>query len=182
MNTRDWFQQRQRARVAARQALFLSALALLCGAVPAALRVSAQSPPALDGTLRGLFLRHEFSPKTFGPARWLRDGSAYVTVEPSAPVPGASDLIRYDTATGKREVLVSASELKTGGSAKPLAIEGYEWSEDMKRLLIFTHSVRVWRQHTLGDYWALDRTTRALHRLGGSAPEQSLMFAKLSPD
>lgn len=162
--------------------VLLAAMVMVLGGTPPAMRVSAQVPSELDTTLRGLFLTHEFSAKSFGPARWLNDGSAYVTVEPSAAVSGASDIVRYDTVTAKREVLVPASELEPAGSKDPLAIRGYEWSSDMKRLLIFTHPVRVWRQNTRGDYWVLDRATKALRKLGGNAPESSLMFAKLSPE
>jgi dipeptidyl-peptidase-4 len=170
-----------RTRRGARFALLLTA-ALALGGASAPVRIKAQSPPELDKTLRGLFLNHEYVAKSFGPARWLENGAAYVTVEPSAVLKGASDIVRYDTVTGKREVLVAAPELTPAGSKDPLAIEGYEWSGDMKRLLIFTHTVRVWRQNTRGDYWVLDRGAKTLRRLGRDMPEQSLMFAKLSPD
>lgn len=164
------------------RAFLLSVLALAIAEVTRVIPMSGQSASQLDATLRGLFLNHEYSPKSFGPARWLNDGAAYVTVEPSAAVTGASDIVRYDTTTGNREVMVSAAGLKPAGSHDTLKIENYEWSADMKRLLIFTNSARVWRQHTRGDYWVLDRGTKTLHKLGGDAPESSLMFAKLSPD
>ena len=69
-----------------------------------------------------------------------------------------------------------------GGATAPLAVEGYEWSTDLRRALLFTNSRRVWRENTRGDYWLLDRSARTLRKIGGAAPESSLMFAKLSPD
>jgi len=66
----------------------------------------------------------------------------------------ADDIPRvgYDSATGQREVLVSAQQLTPFGEKKPLIIEDYSWSADLNRLLIFTNSKRVWRANTRGDY------------------------------
>jgi len=150
------------------------------------------NPPEsqLDSNLRRIFAGREFSGKSFGPARWLEGGKAYVTLEPTAAASGESagegknarDIVRYETATGRREVLVSARQLTSEGTKTPLAIEDYTWSKDMTRLLIFTNASRVWRQNTRGDYWVLDRPSGKLRKLGGDAPASSLMFAKFSPD
>ena len=91
-------------------------------------------------------------------------------------------MVRYEAATGKREVQVSASQLTPAGAKTPLVIEDYAWTDDMSRLLVFTNSKRVWRRNTRGDYWVLDCQSGKLQKLGGGAPESSLMFAKLSPD
>ena len=48
--------------------------------------------------------------------------------------------------------------------------------------MIFTNTRKVWRQNTRGDYWVLDLDSGRLKKLGGDAPESSLMFAKFSPD
>ncbi|HXJ95356.1 MAG TPA: S9 family peptidase [Terriglobia bacterium] len=146
------------------------------------LPLQAQQNAKLNDTLRRIFATGEFAGKHFGPARWLKSGATYVTVEPSAAVKDASDIVRYDAATGKREVLVSASQLIPSGDKAPLKIEDYALSDDMNRLLIFTNSTRVWRRATEGDFWLLDRETGALKKLGGGAPPSSLQFAKLSPD
>ena len=136
----------------------------------------------LNDTLRRIFAGEEFAGKHFGPARWLKGGEAYVTVERSAAVKDASDIVRYETATGKREVFVSSSQLIPAGAKAPLKIEDYALSDDLNRLLIFTNGTRVWRRATEGDFWVLDRQTGALKKLGGKAPPSSLQFAKFSPD
>jgi len=141
----------------------------------------AQSPAVLD-LLRRQFVAKDFAVKSFGPARWLDGGKSYVTLEPSAKSEEALDIVRYDTAEGRREVLVSASQLTPPGSDKPLTIDDYAWSTDMNRVLIFTNSRRVWRENTRGDYWVLDRKSGALRKLGDGGPPSSLMFAKFSPD
>jgi dipeptidyl-peptidase-4 len=140
-----------------------------------------QSPEVAD-LLHRAFQTREFSAKSFGPSRWLQNGEAYTTVEASPSDPGARDIVRYETATGKREVLIAASELIPPGEKQPLAIENYDWSADLDRLLIYTNSKRVWRQNTRGDYWLLDRASKTLRKLGGGVAASTLMFAKFSPD
>jgi dipeptidyl-peptidase-4 len=63
-----------------------------------------------------------------------------------------------------------------------LQVSYYSFSEDQKKVLIFTNTKRVWRLNTKGDYWVLDRNTGSLKQLGKSLPVSSLMFAKFSPD
>jgi dipeptidyl-peptidase 4 len=145
------------------------------------------SPP-LARTLDRIFNHREFDAKHFGPARWIEKGAAYTTVEPcdcpqaEGKADKPQDIVRYETATGGRTLLVRASQLVPSGGAKPLAIEDYAWSRDSQRLLIYTNSRKVWRENTRGDYWVLDLSTGKLGKLGGDAPEASLMFAKFSPD
>ncbi len=146
------------------------------------LNAGAQITPDLAKNLRRVFFDREFDAKTFGPARWLAGGEAYVTLEPSAGRAGVRDIVRYETVSGKREVLVTASQLTPAGSHQPLKIDDYAFSRDLKRLLIFTNSVRVWRLNTRGDYWVLDRDAGTLKKLGAGAQPSSLMFAKFSPE
>jgi dipeptidyl-peptidase 4 len=140
--------------------------------------ISAES----DKLLHRMFASADFEVKNFGPARWLDGGDFYTTVEPSADGPDAQDIVRYETASGKREVLVSAAKLIPAGAKAPLMIEDYSWSKDKSRLLIYTNSAQVWRQNTRGDYWLLNLQSGELKKLGGDAPPSSLMFAKFSPD
>jgi dipeptidyl-peptidase-4 len=142
----------------------------------------AQQSFDMDQFFRRAFLQREFQPKSFGPARWLNQGEAYTTLEPSSSFSGFSELVRYDSATGKREVLIAASDLFPAGSKDPLHIEGYDWSGDMSRVLIYTNSRRVWRANTRGDYWVFERHSKSLRKLGGDATPSTMMFAKFSPD
>src|SRR5215469_17835486 len=82
----------------------------------------AQQSFELDKFFQRAFLTREFQPKRFGPARWLGKGEAYTTLERSKDAAGASDLVRYDTETGKREVLIAGSDLTPKGSEKALTI------------------------------------------------------------
>jgi dipeptidyl-peptidase-4 len=153
------------------------ALLLVIGAAPAA----AQNADPSRLTLERIFASPEFFGQRFGPARWLASGDAYTTLEPGAG--GGADIVRYDAATGARNVLVPAARLTPVGAAEPLDVEDYSWSADGKHLLIFTNSQRVWRENTRGDFWELDLAGWRLRKLGGpNAKPSTLMFAKFSPD
>ena len=145
--------------------------------------LAAQDPGSLS--LERIFASDEFRAERFGPARWLEGGEAYTTLEAEPAADGAKagrDIVRYDAATGERTVLVSARSLRPRGAESPLEVEDYDWSPDGSKLLVFTNSERVWRDNTRGDYWVLDVASGGLRKLGGDAPESTLMFAKFSPD
>lgn len=152
---------------------------LACGAL------SAQGDDRFDAfeqRIGRIFQAREFAVPRFGPARWMPGGSAYTTVEPTPGDPGSHDIVRYDAVTGARSVLVAGSRLVPDGSSVALGIDDYAWSADGRRLLVFTNTRRVWRDHTRGDYWVLDLERGRLTKLGGEGPPSSLMFAKFSPD
>lgn len=127
-----------------------------------------------------IFATPDFSSDRFGPARWLPDGSGYTTIEGTAD--GGREIVRYDPASGDRTILVSAAQLTPPGSDTPIAVENYSWSDDGRKLLIYTNSRRVWRQNTRGDYWVLDLDSDGIQQLGEGARPSTLMFAKFSPD
>ena len=145
--------------------------------------LSAQQADSALLTLDRIFNSDEFTPERLGPVRWLENTSAYVKLEADSAAPGGRSLVRYDAATGKREVWVSASRLVPQGDTVPLAVEDYAVSPDGKRLLVFTNSQKVWRENTRGDFWVLDLAGGRLLKLGGpGAKPSTLMFAKFSPD
>jgi len=131
-----------------------------------------------------MFNKNEFWGKQVHLA-WENSGDAYTILEPAADGKG-TDIVAYETATGKRTVQVSAAQLTPAGATAPIEIEEYSWSADGKKLLVFTNSKKVWRENTRGDYWVFDTSSSSpesrLMKLGGDAPESSLMFATFSPD
>jgi dipeptidyl-peptidase-4 len=142
--------------------------------------------PEFTRQLDAIYNKHAYQGK-FVQLAWQNDGDAYTILEPAANGKGM-DIVAYDTATGKRSILVPAAQLiPVGGDpakAAPLSIEEYSSSKDKKKLLIFTNSKKVWRRNTRGDYWVYDigATGSKLMKLGGDAPESTLMFATFSPD
>jgi dipeptidyl-peptidase 4 len=147
------------------------AIAVLAVALVASPRAQqADVGAGLRAQIDRIYTQNAYAAPRFGPARWLADGTAYAIVERTE---AGADIARYDAASGARTVLASTK----------LDVDDYSWSPDGRRLLIFTNTRKVWRQNTRGDYWVVDAGgTRAAKKLGGSAPEASLMFAKFSPD
>ena len=157
----------------------VAALVLSIAAV-SALQAQNSRRSELHAQIDRIFKDRVYSAPRFGPARWMPDGVAYAIVEGARG--GGSEIVRYDAATGTRSVLVAATRLVSPGGKEPLEIDDYAWSPDGKRLLIFTNTRKVWRDNTRGDYWVLEVASGALKKIGGRAPESSLMFAKFSPD
>ena len=144
--------------------------------------IIAQEEDKSSITIDRLFNTRDFTSERFGPVRFLDNGEGYTSLEKSENVKEARDIIKYNTKSGEREILVPANLLIPEGDTTALSISNYEWSPDKNLLLIFTNTARVWRYNTRGDYWVLNLTTKKLMKLGGDAPESSLMFAKFSPD
>jgi dipeptidyl-peptidase-4 len=92
------------------------------------------------------------------------------------------EIVKYDVATGERSVLVSVELLTIPGTYTALDIQNYWWSDDGGWLLVFTNTEKVWRQHTRGDYYAVNLSgTGSIKKVGGDADPSCLMYAKFSP-
>jgi dipeptidyl-peptidase-4 len=154
-------------------------LAALLIAAPLLARPQATDSTADRLTLSTLFT---YQPRQLGPLRWEAAGGGYLKLEPAQPGKPPVDVVRYDSATGARTVLVPAQKLTPAGASSPLVVEQFALSDTGTKLLIFTNSERVWRSNTRGDYWVFDLPSSRLARLGGDAKPSSLMFAKFSPD
>lgn len=107
--------------------------------------------------------------------KWAKDGSSYYDINDNS-------IIKYELPSFKKAVIISTQKLIPAGQGEALEIQNFAFSNDEKKLLIFTNSKRVWRQNTKGDYWILDLANNSLKQLGKGKPASSLMFAKISPD
>ena len=165
-------------RMLKRLALVVLAAAAVAATAP---NTFAEQREAAAKLLARTMFNPEFRPKTFRGGEWFGSGDSYLALEPSA-TPGGTDIVRYQTASGSRDIFVPAARLIPAGQKTPFPIESYSFSSDGKQLLIFTNSKTVWRQNTRGDYWLFNLATGALRKLGGDAPASSLMFAKFAPD
>ena len=79
----------------------------------------------LNQRLKRIYDSPAFAEKRFGPARWIRGGDAFTTLEDAPSSEGAQDIAEYDTATGKRSIRVSHSQLILPKAAKALTVEDY---------------------------------------------------------
>jgi dipeptidyl-peptidase-4 len=150
--------------------LLLVAALLSCRAIS----LAAQAPAL---TVERLFGSDDWSADLVS-LKWDTGGRTYTTVETTAG--GATDLYRVDAVTGRRDLLVRGTDLLPPGSNSPISIEDYALSGDGSRLLIYTNSVRVWRQNTKGTYYVWDIAARRLMPVSRAPGHQQ--FAKFSPN
>lgn len=121
----------------------------------------------------------EFYQGYIGQINWFGDGNSYTMLK---WVDSGQEIIKYDVKTGDSEILVTSKMLIPKNDSIPIKIASYSFSDDLKLLLIFTNTQRVWRSNTRGDYWIFNRETKELKKLGGNAKSSSLMFATISPN
>ncbi len=131
-------------------------------------------------TLDRIYASGEFRMDYLQPLQWMSGGDAYVRVERNAD--GKQELVKYQTTTSKKEVILSNEKLIPAGKDKAIYIESFSFSADESKLIIFTNSSRVWRANTKGDYWVYDFASENLVQVGTQFPASSLMFAKFSRD
>ncbi|WP_205461855.1 S9 family peptidase [Mangrovibacterium lignilyticum] len=131
-------------------------------------------------TLHRIYASGEFRADFQPTINWVANGNAYVITEMNGK--HQSELVKYETASGKKSVLLSAADLTPEGATYPIGMSNFSMSDDESKILIFTNTKRVWRSNTKGDYWVFDLTTRKLKQLGAGFPASSLMFAKFSED
>lgn len=154
------------------------ALAVLLYAVPAAAQLSQNMQDMLRRINSGEFGAAGRRPAG-GASPWVDGGKGYTATERNPK--GGSDIVRYDTATGKREVLMTAEQLTPPQLGKPLEFSGYVSSADGKRMLFATDGRMTMIRKTANDYWVLDKTDNTWFKLGGKSTT-GLLHAKLSPD
>ena len=107
--------------------------------------------------------------------KWTRDGNGYFQAE-------GGDIVKYELPALTKTVIINKSLLAPKDSAKPLSLRNFYFSNDDKKILIYTNTKRVWRGDTRGDYWVLDLNNNSLKQLGKKHPASTMMFAKFSPD
>jgi dipeptidyl-peptidase-4 len=120
-----------------------------------------------------IFGSGDFSLKGLPSVHWMNDGQRYTYVTEEG-------LVAEDAASGRKTVVVDGARLIPAGRTRPIEIEDYTWSDDEKKLLVYTESQPVWRQNTKGKYYVYDVASGRLQAVSGTPGWQQ--FAKLSPD
>src|SRR5262249_54971026 len=125
----------QRPRQSTAAALLVAGIVAI--AAPLVARPDQDVREAASQLVKRTMLDRSLHPKTFRGGEWEGRGEAYLALEAS-PSGSGTDVVRYRTETGAREVLVPAARLKPEGAASPLVIEEYRVSADGRLALLFT--------------------------------------------
>lgn len=107
--------------------------------------------------------------------RWTKEGNSFCRFE-------QNEIVLVTLPANDRKVVVSKQQLTPAGQSAPLNLNLFNFSDDGKKVLLYTNAARVWRINTRGNYWVLDLATNQLSQIGRGRPDRSLMFAKFSPD
>jgi len=125
--------------------------------------------------LPALLLLISFSAVKAQGLKWTRDGNGYFTTE-------GGEIIKNELPALTKTTVVAKALLKPKKDSASLNIRNFYFSNDDKKILIYTNTKKVWRDDTRGDYWLLNLADNGLRQIGKSRPVSSLMFAKFSPD
>ena len=145
---------------------------LFSAAVLLTAALSLQAQPEL--TLEDIYAKGTFRARGVPQPTWMDDGRSYSALTEKG-------LVQVDAATLAEKVIVPMSAFIPEGADRPVRVEGYTWSDDKTKLVVYTNSRRVWRRNTRGDYWLLDLASGSIRQLGKGLEPSRMMYGKLSP-
>lgn len=144
--------------------------------------VPATAQPAADTvelSLETLFNSSTFAGRGFQGGQWAEAGPVIRYIERDRDA-GATHLMEYDLATDTRTRLIDGTELEKPDGDGLLQIQGYTYSDDRSKVLLYTDSERVWRLNTKGFYYLYDVEENTLTPIADRA-DGFQMFAKMNP-
>ena len=145
---------------------------IACAAVLLTAALSLQAQPEI--TLEDIYVKGTFRARGVPQPTWTEDGRSYSALT-------GKGLVQVDAATLAEKVVVPMSAFVPEGADRPVIPEGYTWSDDKTKLVVYTNSRRVWRRNTRGDYWLLDVAAGTIRQLGKGLEPSRMMYGKLSP-
>jgi dipeptidyl-peptidase-4 len=110
-----------------------------------------------------------------GSFKWAKNANGYYRID-------EGELVFYSLPQNTKTTVITKKQLIPQGKTTPLALRNYRFSDNEKKVLLFTNTKKVWRMHTRGDYWVFDLSTGSLKQIGKNRPASTLMFAKFSTD
>lgn len=157
--------------------LFVLLGLLLPGTAVRAQEVAAEVP---EITLEDIYASGTFQGEHFQGGRWAEEGPIIRHIRQDRD-DGATHLIEYNLETDTETRLIDGSNLYAEDVDRLIPIEGYEYSTDGSKVLIYTDSEKVWRYNTKGFYYIYDIQEETLTPLS-SRDKGFQMFAKFSPE
>ena len=160
------------------RAIWVLALVLVFGqqvTTKAAIGQESRSPL----TLEAINASNTFASRSFQGGQWADAGPVIQYIEQEG-AGEATHLMSFNLETDERMRLIDGTTLQAEDVGRLIEIEGYTYSSDGKKVLIYTDSERVWRANTKGYYYLYDLASQKLQPV--SDRENGFqMFAKLNP-
>ena len=137
--------------------LVAPSFALPAQAASPAAEASARLLAQVEPRIKAIYETNEFATRSFG-ATWLPDGSAYLKLETPAGASGA-EIGSYDSASGKRTVVVASEKLFAPPTFQRLSIRGFVRSPSGNRFLLHTD---ITGGEQGNDHWLYEPASGAL--------------------
>ena len=83
--------------------------------------------------------------------KWGKEGSTYYSAV-------KNEIFKYTLPSSEGQLILSGAQLTPKGQ-EPLSITDFTFSQDEKKLLLYTNTKSVWRLQTQGDYWVYELET-----------------------
>ncbi|MEM6337127.1 MAG: DPP IV N-terminal domain-containing protein, partial [Bacteroidota bacterium] len=136
----------------------------------------AQDPEPQRLTLESIFASPTFYGDGFNGGRWADEGPVVTYIANGAE---GSELVSYNLETDEQTTLIGG--LTAPDTGQPFQIEGYAYTADGTKALLYTDSERVWRLNTKGYYYVYDVEAGTLTPLA-DRDKGFQMFAKFCAD
>lgn len=157
-------------------AIFLSVLFLTPAQAQQGPQGSGAEAPEL--TLEAIHNSRTFAGTFFRGGRWAAEGPVVRYIDRGEE--GATHLMSYNLETDARTRLIDGTKLYADDVDRLIRIENYTYSQDGRKVLLYTDSERVWRQNTKGYYYLFDLERETLRPIADRA-KGFQMFAKMNP-
>lgn len=109
-----------------------------------------------------------FAQRSVSGINWMKDGKFYTSL-------ANNKIQKYEITTGQTaEVILDAATLSPS-----ITVQGYSFSQDEKKLLLYASVESIYRRSFRADYYIYDLATRALTPLSKNGKQQ---YAAFSPD
>lgn len=120
--------------------------------------------------LEDFVTRGTFRPKQVNGLRPMKDGAHYTVLEENG-----ARIVKYAYATGQQAgVVVDIPNLK---STPIQSIEGYEFSDDETKVLVYANRENIYRRSFRADYYVIDVARREIEPLSERGKQQAATFA-----
>ncbi|WP_026473073.1 S9 family peptidase [Alkaliflexus imshenetskii] len=120
--------------------------------------------------LEDFVTRGTFRPKQVNGLRPMKDGAHYTVLEENG-----ARIVKYAYATGQQTgVVVDIPNLK---STPIQSIEGYEFSDDETKVLVYANRENIYRRSFRADYYVIDVARREIEPLSERGKQQAATFA-----
>jgi dipeptidyl-peptidase-4 len=130
-----------------------------------------------DITLDDLYKNYTFTGAQFFPPESMKDGVHFTQLQYND---NYGEVVKYDYKTYQQSgVVVSGKDLDPDGKKQGIGIQGYMFSPDESKLLIWDGTEQIYRHSTRENYYIYDIKTKKCWPL---SPEGKQSYARFSPD